>query len=70
MLEFIVLGQMPGTSIQLTFGSVVLIGLAFILFILLLRLRGRAISADLISDWPSDYITRQDALPVQLQLFE
>lgn len=70
MLEFIVLGQVPGTHIQLSFRSVILIGLAFILVMILLRLRGRALQADPTDNWPSGYITRQDALPVQLQLFE
>ena len=35
MLEFIVLGQIPGTSIQITFTQLVRIGLLFVVVILI-----------------------------------
>lgn len=81
MLELIVLGQVPGSQAQLTFGHVMMLWLGFIL-VVLIRVRGRKIKntlkieAEMLLIYlslrfgqKSSFARWQNALAVKLKLF-
>lgn len=81
MLEFIVLGQIPGSHIQLTFGHAIVLWLGFVIAVLL-RMKGRKIKNTLTTEaemlliyvslrfrHKSPFTRWQNALAVKLKLF-
>ncbi len=81
MLELIVLGQIPGSQFQLTFGHTIVLWLGFVITVLL-RMKGRKIKNTLSTEaemlliyvslrfrHKSPFARWQNALAVKLKLF-